>query len=85
MFYEILFGLLLYYWLWLQIFDFYMEVVVSFVDIVYVGEMVCSCCYELWVDDWFDIVVMLCEVGKLVVLLMCMFIEISVEVQVLCK
>ena len=66
--YQISLGPLLYYWPRLSTFDFYAKVADSPVDIVYVGETVCSRRHELRTEDWLDLAAMLREAGKAVVL-----------------
>ena len=48
-------GALQYYWPRQTIFDFYEALAASPVDIVYLGETVCSRRHELRFSDWIDI------------------------------
>ncbi|MCC2636451.1 MAG: peptidase [Moraxellaceae bacterium] len=61
-------GPLLYYWPRQTVLDFYAAVADSPVDIVYLGEAVCSRRHELDLDDWARIAATLAEAGKEVVL-----------------
>jgi len=61
-------GPVLYYWPRDVMMKFYERVAASPVDIVYVGETVCSRRHELRLPDWMDIGAMLADAGKEVVL-----------------
>ena len=61
-------GPLLYYWPRQQVLDFYDEIASAPVDIVYLGETVCSRRHELRVQDWADIAKKLAAAGKQAVL-----------------
>ena len=61
-------GPLLYYWPREQMLAFYDEVAAMPVDIVYLGETVCSRRHELRQSDWLDIAQKLAEAGKETVL-----------------
>ena len=61
-------GPLLYYWPRQQVLDFYDEIASAPVDIVYLGETVCSRRNELRVQDWADIAKKLAAAGKQAVL-----------------
>ena len=61
-------GPVLYYWPRLTMFEFYQQVADSPVDIVYLGEVVCSRRHEVRLADWLDIANLLREAGKEVVL-----------------
>ncbi|HYW58170.1 MAG TPA: U32 family peptidase [Polaromonas sp.] len=61
-------GPLLYYWQREKVFDFYEEIASTPVDVVYLGETVCSRRHELRLADWLDIAVLLRAAGKEVVL-----------------
>ena len=61
-------GPLLYYWPRQRTLDFYREVAAAPVDIVYLGETVCSRRHELRLPDWLDIGEQLTAAGKEVVL-----------------
>ena len=58
----------LYYWSKEQVKEYYQQVVDWPVDIVYLGEVVCSKRRELRLADWLNIADMLSEAGKEVVL-----------------
>jgi collagenase-like PrtC family protease len=78
-------GPLLYYWPREQVLAFYASVAVSPVDIVYLGESVCSRRHELRLADWLDIASKLRDAGKEVVLSTQVLIESGADVTVLHK
>lgn len=57
-----------YYWAREAVLDFYRAVALSAVDIVYLGETVCSRRHELRLPDWLDLAEKLAAAGKEVVL-----------------
>lgn len=61
-------GPLLYYWPRAAVLDFYRAVARAPVDIVYLGEVVCSRRHELRLPDWVAVAGQLLEAGKEVVL-----------------
>lgn len=61
-------GPLLYYWPRSAVMEFYAGIAESPVDIVYLGEAVCSRRHELGFEDWLEIADMLVARGKEVVL-----------------
>ena len=62
-------GPLLYYWPCQQVLDFYEAVAASdVIDIVYLGETVCSRRHELRCEDWFEIAARIAASGKEAVL-----------------
>jgi collagenase-like PrtC family protease len=61
-------GPLLYYWPRAQVFSFYREIAVAPVELVYLGEVVCSRRHELDFEDWHAIARALVAAGKEVVL-----------------
>ena len=61
-------GPVLYYWTREAIMDFYARVAASEVDIVYLGEVVCSRRHNLRLDDWLGLARDLGASGKQVVL-----------------
>ena len=78
-------GPLLYYWQRDTVFDFYQALVQTPVDIVYVGEAVCSRRRELRLADWLDVAQMLTDAGKEVVLSTQTLIESGADVTTLHK
>ena len=64
---KIALGPLLYYWPRQQVLDFYATVATMQVDIVYLGETVCSRRHELRLDDYIDLARQLHAAGKEVV------------------
>jgi len=78
-------GPLLYYWPRDVVLSFYEAIAQSPVDIVYLGETVCSRRHELRLADWLDIAVVLREAGKEVVLSTQVLIESGADVTVLHK
>jgi collagenase-like PrtC family protease len=73
------------YWPRDQVLAFYHAVADSPVDIVYLGEAVCSRRHEMRLKDWFDVAAVLSEAGKEVVLSTQVLIESGADVTVLHK
>ena len=65
---KIALGPNLFYWTKQATLDFYAEVAHLPVDIVYLGETVCSRRHELRADDWLEVASRLADAGKEVVL-----------------
>lgn len=78
-------GPLLYYWQRDTVFDFYEAIAATPVDIVYLGETVCSRRHELRLVDWLRIAARLREAGKEVVLSTQVLIESGADVTTLHK
>ena len=78
-------GPLLYYWPRETTLAFYAMVETAPVDIVYLGETVCSRRHELRLADWLDIAARLRAAGKEVVLSTQVLIESGADVTVLHK
>lgn len=73
-------GPLLYYWQREAIFNFYETMGLTPVDVVYLGETVCSRRHELRLADWLDIAKRLRAAGKEVVLSTQVLLESGAEV-----
>jgi|SRR5690625_2013220 len=80
---KIALGPLQYYWPRHDTLNFYAEACDWPVDIVYVGETVCSRRHELRLDDWLEIAHTLKEAGKTVVLSTQVLLESRVELRTL--
>jgi len=76
-------GPLLYYWPRERIYDFYRDVEAMPVDIVYLGETVCSRRHELRAADWMDVGARLAGAGKEVVLSSAALIESEADLKTL--
>lgn len=61
-------GPILYFWPRETVFEFYQQVAAAPVDIVYLGEAVCSRRRELRLSDWLDVADLLAASGKEVLL-----------------
>lgn len=77
---KIALGPLLYYWQRETIFNFYDTIASTPVDVVYLGETVCSRRHELRLSDWLDIAKRLRAAGKEVVLSTQVLLESGAEV-----
>lgn len=73
-------GPLLYYWQRDAVFNFYEAMAATPVDVVYLGETVCSRRHELRLADWLDIAARLRTAGKEVVLSTQVLLESGAEV-----
>ena len=73
-------GPLLYYWPRETVFNFYDTMAASAVDVVYLGEAVCSRRHELRLADWLDIAKRLRSAHKEVVLSTQVLLESGAEV-----
>jgi collagenase-like PrtC family protease len=82
---KIALGPLLYYWARHDVLDFYKAMAATPVDIVYLGETVCSRRHELRLADWLSIAERLRDAGKEVVLSTQVLIESGADVTVLHK
>jgi len=78
-------GPLLYYWQRDAVFSFYEAIARTPVDIVYLGETVCSRRHELRLADWLSLAGRLRDAGKEVVLSTQVLIESGADVTVLHK
>jgi len=78
-------GPIYYYWDKQKVFDFYQGVAKSAVDIVYLGEVVCSKRRQLRLDDWLTIAQQLRHAGKEVVLSTLTLLEADSELKQLDK
>lgn len=78
-------GPLLYYWPRDTIFSFYEHMAATPVDIVYLGETVCSRRHELRLADWLAIAARLRDAGKEVVLSTQVLLESGSDVSVMHK
>lgn len=78
-------GPILTYWPKETVFEFYQMVADSAVDIVYIGETVCSRRHELRLDDWLDVAELLASRGKEAVLSTQVLIESNAELTTLRK
>lgn len=81
--YQISLGPLLYYWPRRTVLDFYATVIDSPVDIIYLGETVCSRRHELRAADWLELASALRDAGKSVVLSTQTLIETSADASAL--
>ena len=78
-------GPLLYYWPRDTVLAFYAEMADTPVDIVYLGEAVCSRRHEVRLNDWIDVARMLREAGKEVVLSTQVLLESGADVATMHK
>src|SRR3989344_3563786 len=76
-------GPILYYWTRDMVRDFYDQAADWPVDIVYLGEVVCSRRHEMRFDDWLDVASQLAVAGKEVVLSTQALIESESDLKVL--
>jgi collagenase-like PrtC family protease len=82
---KIALGPLLYYWARQDVLDFYEAMAATPVDIVYLGETVCSRRHEVRLADWLSMAARLRDAGKEVVLSTQVLIESGADVTVLHK
>ena len=76
-------GPLQYYWPKQQTLDFYQTVATMPVDIVYLGESVCSRRHELRLEDWLEVAGRLADAGKEAVLSTLTLIESESDLKTL--
>lgn len=74
-------GPVLYFWPKQQLLDFYDEVIKSPIDIVYLGETICSKRRQMRTQDWLDLAHKLKQAGKQVVLSTMTLIESDSELK----
>ena len=74
-------GPLQYYWHRDTVFEFYQQVAEMPVDIVYLGEVVCSRRHELKQSDWLDIARMLRDAGKEAVMSTMVLLESTADMR----
>lgn len=72
-------GLVFYYWLKEMLEDFYQQVVKSSVDVIYLGEVVCSKCCVIKVGDWLEMVKFFVVSGKQVVFFILVLVQVLFE------
>jgi collagenase-like PrtC family protease len=78
-------GPLLYYWPRNTVFRFYEALAAAPVDVVYLGEAVCSRRHELRLADWLEIAAQLRQAGKEVVLSTMVLLESGSDVATMHK
>lgn len=78
-------GPLLYYWERADVWAFYEAIAPSAVDVVYLGEAVCSRRHTLRLTDWLDLAAFLRDAGKEVVLSTQVLLESGAEVATMHK
>lgn len=78
-------GPILYYWSRDDVFSFYQGIAEAPVDIVYLGETVCSKRRVVRPDDWLELATMLQQAGKEVVLSSLTLLEANSELSALQK
>lgn len=82
---KIALGPLQYYWSRVSVLQFYESMTESPVDIVYLGETVCSRRHELRLPDWLEVAAMLAQAGKEVVLSTQVLLESAQDLTVMRK
>lgn len=78
-------GPLQYYWPRVKTLEFYAQACDWSVDIVYLGETVCSRRHELRLADWLEVAEMLVQAGKTPVLSTQVLLESGVELKTMSK
>ncbi|MCL6415383.1 U32 family peptidase [Aestuariirhabdus sp. Z084] len=78
-------GSVLYFWPRDTLYDFYQRMAESPVDVIYLGETVCSKRRELKTDDWIELARQLSSQGKQVVLSTMALLEAESEMKTLRK
>ena len=78
-------GPLLYYWPRNAVLEFYAGVAAAPVDVVYLGETVCSRRHELRLPDWLEIAAMLADAGKEAVLSTLPLVEAEADLRLVRK